>query len=187
MDYKGEMNELVASEYDRAMAPLDVTPEFKKSQALRVEEVSKCNHLFVITRDEETYSSWDPDKEHYSAPTIECVHCGCSNRLVNYHNMVWNTKPTSIHSGYPFEAAIFLENFEKNFVNKKIRDGHLDISKFNLLSNEILDVYDARYWYNAAKTLKPKASQEELFETMKYLIKLFKENVEKVHIEDHRK
>ncbi len=186
MNYKGEMHELLASEYDKAMGPIEVTPELKKAQAERVEEVKNCKHLFVITKGEETYTTWDADKEHYSAPTVECVHCGCSNRLVNYHNKEWNMKPTSIHSGYPFEAAIFLENFEDCFINKKIRDGHLNMSKFKLLSNEILEVYDARYWYNAAKTLKPNASQEELFQTMKYLVNLFKENIEKVQMTDSR-
>ena len=181
MDYKAMIDGLIAKEYGEAMGPIEVTDEVIKKQHERDEEVKKCNHLFVVTRSDEHYTTID-GKDHYSAPTIECVHCGVSNRLVNYHNRLWNEDPSRIHSGYPFEGALFLENFIDYFKDGKIRDGHFENIKAPFLSNEVLDINNAKYWYDAARSLKPNATDEEIFETMKYLLKIFRENVSKVQL-----
>ena len=181
MDYKAMIDNLVASEYYEAMGPLEVTKDLVEQQRKRSLEVKNCNHLFVVTKDEENYETIGGE-QHYSAPTVECVHCGISNRLVNYHNRLWNENPTNIHSGYPFEGALFLENFESWFKDGKVRDGHFDKVTSPFLSNEVLYINNAKYWYDAAKNLKPEAPEEELFKAMKYLINCYQENIKKVQM-----
>lgn len=122
------------------------------------QQITNCNHLFVYTENDD------------KIPVIECVHCGLSNRMLNFYFKFmehFDPKTIKIAPGYPeelpFEASLFIHEFPNSFVNGKFVFNSND---YRIISNQIISTWHASILYKAACEIEATGSLEKIFQIM---------------------
>ena len=136
----------------------------KEEELARIKEIRNCNHLFVKLRENEKsiYSSHD-------IPTIECVHCGVTNKYVDLEYTL-NKFPKSLeyyvltrfhHTNIEYnECTIETEMMNEICYNKE---------SISLMSDKIVRTLHPSVLYHIAKLLYPDDDNEKLITVMQKL------------------
>lgn len=152
--------------------------ESLEEKAKRREEVSKCQHEFVMLKPAEYHGACHSSDCETIDPVIECVHCGLTNKFIDvFFTMV--RIGTAIHTitgnyilkgtfsnAKPFENELFRELVDLKDILLFGTDKR-PLYEFN--SENIIASNHIGLLYNIAKQLYPDASAEELVKVMREL------------------
>lgn len=135
----------------------------KEYEDLRMEQISKCNHLFVVLRKSKTISTvfYTSPEEKFITEKVECVHCGLTNKFFELDREELYNSLNHRYLGPSIESKIFIE-IEQN-ARSPFSFNH---KKLNLISEKILSSDHISLLYNLAISLNPNGTNEELFNIM---------------------
>lgn len=135
----------------------------KEYEDLRREQISKCNHLFVVLRKSKTIPTvfYTSPEEKFITEKVECIHCGLTNKFFELDREELHNPINDRYLGASIESKIFTEIVPNarnpfGFNNKKL----------NLISEKILSSDHVSLLYNLALSLNPNGTNEELFDIM---------------------
>lgn len=137
------------------------------------QKYEECNHLFVKTREGVHYYGFHSSDCGYDPPVVVCLECGLTNKHIEmeykekryFDILLWYRNPLRLK-----QLLINDEEFKKQFNHGYLRGGKsFDDSVFNLISSGALSSTHPGILYRLAKKIKPDATNEELFNTMKTL------------------
>ena len=130
----------------------------------RIDEIRKCNHLFVKVR--ERVNSYDSNAD---SRIIECVHCGLTNKFMDLeHTLTKYNKSLDYYvlTRYHNNDVTYNEcTIETLLMNEMIKNNE----PIRLMSEGIIRSLHPIVLYDIAKFLYPEESNEELFSVMKKL------------------
>lgn len=129
------------------------------------EKMSECNHLFVLLE------QGSGDDLNNSFRTIECVHCGLTNKFMQIEERVLfeyilHKISLSADCKQMVETIGFLEKFGNFYQRGAKCFNELPI---NLIKDEVLPTYHPALLYKLAVMINPSASLEGIFTIMKTL------------------
>lgn len=121
----------------------------------RQEEVLSCDHEFVILEKGNYVGSFHSSDCEFQSSVIECVHCGVTNKFMKMTEEL-NLSLSSFSLRTPFESKLFEMIFPDTF----------SLADINLISYDELPSDYPRLLYDVARSIKPAADNQELFDVM---------------------
>lgn len=166
----------INDEFGQCMRKLRIIPTELAQK--RKEEIKICNHLFVKLRQGEEIFGYNSTDYYKEANTVECVHCGLTNRF-NRIEEVLDSEYIELSksfrgmipslTGYN-KKTMESQMFEEVFKDSYFRGGKsFNNSDVNLISEECLQTCHPGLLYRIAFQINPLGNSEELFEIMKHL------------------
>ena len=155
------------AQYYRQM-PSFITEEVKQERETRTKMIKECNHLFVLLEDGKYIHNFNSSNCEYVQNTVECVHCGLTNKFMCFEDERWMISGIGSSSSFmTLDSKLFREIFASSY----IRAGKsFDESAINLISEKPLNTNHPGLLYKIAnliiQEINPDATLEEIFEIM---------------------
>ena len=141
--------------------------KFEKMLLEKKSEMEHCNHLFVKQEEGYWIGGFHSSDYEYTPSVITCLKCGLTNYHVNMDIIQRRQYSDALMQFNRLKycwLAVNDEVFRKQFHSSK--EGE---SKYNLISNEVLQTTNPTTLYKIAVYINPDANNEELFNIMKKL------------------
>ncbi len=136
-------------------------------------EMEKYDHLFVKTQEGYWTGGFHSSDYEYTPCTVKCLKCGLTNYHINMDVILrdkYSNALKQINTSKYYWYMVNDEVFRKQFGNIAGQDRDSD-GILNLISEEILPATNPMDLYQTAIKTNPDASNNELFEIMKELLK----------------
>lgn len=144
----------------------------KELESKKIEEMEKCNHLFVKLKEGVEYSGFHSSDYGNDPHIVSCLHCGLTNKYIETDEI--NKKyDVILRLRFPIYNCFVETNnkvFKKQFSFAWRRCGKsFDNSVFNLISDEVLKSNHTKILYDLALKISPDGKNDEIFNIMKDL------------------
>lgn len=166
----------INDEFAQCMIKLRIIPTELVQK--RQEEIKRCNHLFVKLRQGEEIFGYNSTDYYKEANTVECIHCGLTNRFnkieevlasdyIEFSNSFRGMIPSlTKYNKKTLESQMFEEIYKHSYYRGRKSFKNSDL---NLISEECLQTYHPGLLYRLALKINPQGNNEEIFKIMKQL------------------